>query len=263
MQLRIMILCAVVGTVVTVGFQLAAPDNLVIWSADFESGDISQWYYRSPVPDSNLVSLSIASSGGGGMFNSGVADSVPSTDRAHSGAWSLKMTIATPPESGTRFFRWREPQMFPKLIYTAWYYLPQQYSVATYWNIMQWKSARYSDQNDPFFVLNIGNRRDGSMFLYLYDCRQRKGYSQAVTNLPIGQWVRIDASYACAGDQTGRISIWQDRALLIDVPGVQTRYPNGDCEWSVNNYSDKIDPSPTVIYLDDASISLEKEASIR
>ena len=196
------------------------------------------------------------------MFNSGIADAVLSPDQAHSGTWSLKMTIATPPESGARFFRWGESQKFPELFYTAWYYFPRQYRVANYWNVMQWKSAAENGRNDPFFVLDIGNRRDGSMFLYLYDCRKRQGYSQTLADMPAGRWVRVDAYYACAGDQSGRVMIWQDGALLIDVGQVETRYANGNCQWSVNNYSDKIDPSPAVIYLDDAEISLKKETGI-
>ena len=57
----------------------------------------------------------------------------------------------------------------------------------------------------------------------------------------------------CAGDTSGQFSVWQDGVQIYDFPNVQTRY--GDGEWSVNNYSDGISPSPVITYMDDAVIS--------
>jgi hypothetical protein len=37
---------------------------------------------------------------------------------------------------------------------------------------------------------------------------------------------------------------------------VQTRYPDGNCAWSVNNYSTSLKPSAATIYVDDAAICL-------
>jgi hypothetical protein len=155
-------------------------------------------------------------------------------------------------------FRWAEPRAYPALYYQAWYYFPQQYSVAQWWNVMQWKSQRdNTSTNDPFFVLNVGNRPDGSLYCYLYDWQTKRSYHQTVKNIPIGQWLQIQAFYSCAGDGTGRITIWQDGVLLFDIPNVQTRYSDGDCQWSVNNYSDAIKPQPVTIYVDDAAITLQ------
>ena len=154
------------------------------------------------------------------------------------------MTISTPPESGTRMFRWLEPQNNDRLRYSAWYYFPRRYSVGSYWNVFQWKSRRSSGQNDPFFILNVGNRSDGEMYFYLYNWQKRQGFSQSVKNLPIGRWFKVEAEYACAADGTGRVTFWQDGVQLFDVPNVQTRYPDGDCEWSVNNYSEGAQPLP-------------------
>jgi hypothetical protein len=210
----------------------------IIWSADHEGGNMDQW---------NLSS-------GGGEFNSGIGESVISTERAHTGRYGVRMNITTPPESGTRMFRWYEPQRNPRLQYSAWFYFPERYSVGTYWNIFQWKSKRSSSQIDPFFVLNIGNRSDGSMFLYLYDWQNRRAYSQSVRNLPVDQWVKIEAYYQCAGDSTGRVTFWQDGTQLFDLQNVRTRYSDGDCQWSIDNYSSGLSPSPAVIYADDAQI---------
>jgi hypothetical protein len=42
----------------------------------------------------------------------------------------------------------------------------------------------------------------------------------------------------------------------MDVSSVHTRYADGNCEWSVNNYSASLTPNPAIIYVDDAAICL-------
>jgi len=217
----------------------------VLWSADFEKGDTSQWYFPSAGADGNE---------GGGTFNSGTAESVPSTEHAHTGRWGLKMTILAPPESGTRMFRWREPIKWSELYYTVWYYFPRKYSVANYWNVLQWKSKNSSGTTDPFFVLNVADRPDGSMYFRLYDWQAGRTHSQSLTNIPVGRWFRVDAHYVCAADDSGAVTIWQDDSVQFDLRNLPTRYAGGECHWSVDNYSDNIWPSPAVIYVDDVAI---------
>ncbi len=217
----------------------------VLWSADHETGDISQWYIPSTGPVGDY---------GGGLYLTGTAGSAASQEQARAGGWGLKMTITTPPESAARMFRWREPRTFPALYYSVWYFFPQRYSVGLYWNVLQWKSLRPAGANDPFFILNVGNRSNGAMYFYLYNWQSGQEFTQSVKNIPAGQWFKVDAFYQCAGDGTGRVAIWQDDTLLFDLPNVQTRYADGDCQWSVNNYSNGVSPTPAVIYIDDAAI---------
>jgi polysaccharide lyase-like protein len=220
----------------------------VLWSAGFETGDTSEWY---------APSTRARGSYGGGEYNSGLGNSEVSQEFVHSGSWALKMTIDTSIESGTRMFRWQEPQSESRLRYSAWHYFPKQYRVGQYWNIIQWKSKTGRGRNDPFFILNVGNRPDGSMYFYVYDWQRRRSYSQEHLNLPVGKWFRLEAYYQCTGDDTGQVTFWQDGQLLIDISNVQTRYPNGDCQWSINNYSDGLSPAVATTYIDDASISTD------
>jgi hypothetical protein len=231
------------------GFAMQANNVTVLWSSDFENSNSSQWYFPSTTRDGNA---------GGGEFDSGTGWSVASQDYVHSGAWSLKMTITAPPQSGTQMFRWLEPGSYKDLYYSIWYYFPQPYQVASYWNIFQWKSRMSSTgQIDPFFILNVGNRQDGTMFLYLYDWQKRQSYTQTLKDVPVGQWFNVTAHYVCAGDNTGHITFWQDGTQLFDASNVQTRYSDGDCQWSIDNYSDGIAPAPAVLYIDDAKIFLQ------
>jgi hypothetical protein len=220
----------------------AAAQN-VLWSAGMEKGNLSEW-------SSNQC---------GGEYNSGVSDTQAITRRANTGAWSARMEITTPssPTSGTRLFRWCEPRNHPKLYYSAWYFLSQRYDVPNYWNVWQWKS-KTSNRNDPFFIVNIGNRSNNNMYFYLYDWKNRKSHSQSVADVPVGRWFQVEGYYQCAANNTGRVTIWQDGKLLFDVQNVRTRYDTGDCQWSVDNYSDMLEPTRSSIYIDDAAIGLQK-----
>src|SRR5438270_4104072 len=79
----------------------------VLWSADMETGDLSQWS-RPDVPG--------GPNAGGGLFDSGTATaSVDVVSPAHTGMHSAKLYINTlkPAEvstSGARLFRWLEPE---------------------------------------------------------------------------------------------------------------------------------------------------------
>lgn len=227
-----------------------ASSGSVLWSADHETGDTSQWYFPSTRAEGNF---------GGGEYDNGNASVAPSKEQAHSGLWSLKMSMSAPSpqgvNSGARMFRWAESQANNELYYSVWYYFPKTYSVANWWNVFQWKS-RHGEKGsvDPFFIVNVGNRPNGEMYLYLYDWQQRQSYSQVSTNIPIGRWFQVRAFYRCSPD-AGEVTIWQDGTLLAHLQGVRTRYSDGDCQWSVDNYSDSVKPAPAVIYIDDALIS--------
>ena len=240
----------VTGTISPSG---SRPSGSVLWSADMETGDLSQWS-RPDIPG--------GPNAGGGVFDSGTAiASVDVVSLAHSGIHSAKLfinTLSSPgiATSGARLFRWLEPESHSELYYSAWYFFPQRYipnGNPPWWNVFQWKSKR-RDTSDPFFALNVGTRADGSMFFYLYNQNSKTSYSQAIKNIPDGQWTRVEAFYKCAADKTGHVTFWQDGAQIFDVPDVQTRYPDGTCAWSVNNYSASLNPPTATIYIDDAAI---------
>ncbi len=218
----------------------------VIWSAGVEAGSLAEWWLPSTYQGGN---------NGGGEYNSGIADTVASQDYAHTGSWSAKMTVTTPssPSSGTRMFRWLESQTYPALFYSAWFYIPARYVPVEYWNLFQWKS-KHAAGVDPFFVLNIGNRADGTMYFYLWDWQRSKQYEQTVKNVPVGQWFKVEGFYQCAPDSTGHVTLWQDGTKLFDVTGLSTRYADGVCQWSVDNYSNGLSPATATIYIDDLAI---------
>jgi Polysaccharide lyase len=227
--------------------------STVLWRADHETGNLSQW---------------TISGTHGGTYNSGDATTVASSNVAHSGIYSCKMTIDTSSvESGCRQFRHEESLTGNPYYYSVWYYIPVYYSAVNYWNVFQFKSET-STKNDPFWVLDLMPRETtGAMHLLLRwkgvvggpfvtdTSTGTKYFDQTIKDVPIARWFLVEAFLEQASDFTGRLTVWQDNVQLWDMVNVKTKYPGGDQRWSVNNYSDKINPNPTTIYIDDATVS--------
>lgn len=222
--------------------RVADLQSMVVWKAGMETGDLSEW--ESPGRPNE----------GGGEFNSDGGDAIVTTEVARTGTWSAKLILAEG-SGGTRLFRWREPRAYEEAYYTAWFFFPTVYRPNEWWNIFQFKSST-SSRNDPFWSLTVGNRPDGSMYLYLRDSRHERSFTQDVVDVPVGVWVQITCFLHQSAQDTGELRCWQDGILLWDLSGISTKYPDGDNAWSVNNYSSGASPVPTVIYVDDASISL-------
>jgi hypothetical protein len=213
---------------------------------------------------------------GGGEYNRGTeADVAPSKDFAHTGSWSAKLTMTakdpsdTSGANGAKIYRWNEQKQNRELYYSIWYYFPQRYALIPYgWtNWTQWRSQIIGGANDPFFILDMLNRKDtGAMYFVLtwwpgltiegpFPGQTGGRTWPSAINIPVGQWFHIEARYVCAGDFTGAVQVWQDGVEIFNLNGVKTRYSNGDCQWSVDNYGKGITPSNVVIYVDDAAIS--------
>jgi hypothetical protein len=234
------LLAAVCAAVLLAGCvaQAASGRGAVVWSASHEDGTLNDWYRAD----------------GGGEFDSGNANAVADTTHAHTGRWAAKLTITAPSESGTRLFRWNESRRDDKATYCAWYYFPEVVRPSTYWNVFQFKS-RHPAGNDPFWVVNVGNRSDGTMYLYLYDWQLRRGYQQSVKNITPRVWTKICAYLDQGSNNDGEIEVSQDGKVLWDLAHVDTKYADGNDEWSVNNYSDDVGGTRS-IWVDDASITV-------
>jgi hypothetical protein len=102
------------------------------------------------------------------------------------------------------------------------------------------------------------------MVLYLYDSISGASYSDAVSGdpppIPVGEWIHLEVLLRQSQTEDGQIELWQDGTLLYDIRDVQTTLSD-NVQWSVNNYSDRLDPPNVTIYIDDASISIPPEGT--
>jgi hypothetical protein len=221
---------------------VARIQSQMLWYADPQAHDLSPWETNE----------------GGGVFNTGTGTATVDGDVKHNSDAAIRLTITQADgkhgNQAVRLFRWEETHQHQQAYFSVWYLFPQRYRPAEYWNVFQWKS-KTQNSDDPFWILNVGNRPDGKMYFYLYDWQHGKSYVQDEVDIAEGQWIHVEAFYRIASDNTGHVTFWQDGVELFDVPNVQTRYADGDAQWSVNNYTDNISPATATIYVSDPVIS--------
>jgi hypothetical protein len=242
--------------------------NQPLWRADFEEGDLSDWY--APCPNIRRhparVSAALCGETGGGEFHNNDGRSLARAVRAQtvgmtarSGRFIGELKILRS-SGGVRLFRWDESEHAAgsAIIYRAYYYLPERYVAPAWWNIWQWKSAQ-NGQSDPFFTLDIGTRgADGMMRLRMTDwrCITKRitdctpEYGDAAVTVPVGRWFEVKALHTCRTDRSGAIIFWQDGVEIFRAEDVQTAYPGGKCDWSVNNYNNDATAANNVLRID-------------
>ena len=219
----------------------------MIWSADTETGNLDQW---------------TTGQYGEAVFNTGTGSVTTTKDVAHSGSTSLKLTIsgANGTDQAARIFRWNDPNgnaLPASAYYSVWYYFPQNYTPSQWWNVLQFKTKSSSGSVDPIWVLNVGNRSNGNMYFYLWDAMHSQSYdASTAVDVPVGRWVHIETYFRRSTATSGQITVWQDGVKLFDLDNIQTTTSDNQ-QWSLDNYTDSIAPSSTVIYADDAEISTE------
>ena len=226
-----------------------------VWSADHETGDMSQW------PGATL-----------GWDDPGCTYHGVSSDYARSGSYSLKLTIDIPAggKAGCRQARTEETQAGNTYVYEVSYLLPQPVLTLTgHWNVFQFKSKCATCSNsDPIWTIDfqgdplrpvlqwkgsahgIAGPREGDGVTGQIE------YPNILSTVPIGSWTTLTVYLHQSSDYDGRIIVWQDGLKLYEISGIRTEYPTGDSRWSVNNYSNGLTVNPYTLYLDDASISV-------
>lgn len=227
----------------------AVSEEDVVWSADFETGDISQW---SP---------------GGGFIKQGSSGKVDIiTSPVHSGKYAAALSINTSEPSSTGnqaayLFRWQD---LPgkEYYYSAWYYIPSNINPGSWWNIFQWKSM-HSSGNDPMIVLDAINYSSGQTGLVMYwradnETLRKRWTQENLKPIPRDTWFQIEGYYKQSTLQDGHVTVWQDGVKIFDVKNLQTALSEDTVHWSINNYTSNITPPNTTIYVDDAVISKTK-----
>lgn len=219
----------------------------VLWSATFESNSFNEW---TAVPGR-----------GAEAFPEPRDSIVVSSDQAHSGTYSVKMTIDTSvagEQQNTLLSRVGDLPV--EGYYSAWYYLPNAVTVGTYWVIFKFRLR--TDANDAlttteFYDLDLVNSSPGQMSLVLYDhISQFHEIPLDVPHpaVPVGRWFQIESYYRNAQDNTGRITFWLDGQQIIDING-HAMAPTPWIEWEVCSIGEDLAPSPAVIYADDCALS--------
>ncbi|MEO6603639.1 MAG: hypothetical protein ABIQ16_27395 [Polyangiaceae bacterium] len=216
----------------------------VTWATSHESGTLDDW----SLPP------------GGGIFpGTATLDAVGiAAGPAHSGQYSLKISDGdTNDMDGPGVYRELvDPE---EAYYSAWYYLPTSYLTKSQWTIQKFRSRSTSDPNEVNHGhdLNLRTLPGGETILYVYS--HDPSYLQApLANppafVPVLQWFHLEVLFRPRTDETGRLLVWLDDRLVYDLENRRTA-DSSDVLWSPCSVGEDVQPSPKVIYVDDAAIS--------
>jgi hypothetical protein len=236
----------------------------VIWSTDFESGDLSAW---SAAPGTGGSYLSFTDAGAdAGALNPSIT---LSTEQHHSGDHSLKIaslaSIPDPgplPAGGGGVYK---EGLFPEnAYYSAWYYVPRPYVTTTNWNILRFRGVVDADAGvdgglSNLLDLNLISQGDGSMTLSLTDARHQYltlGLPDPVPIVPIGRWFQIECFYRNTTDPTGRLTIWLDGVQIYDI--VRPTGPSAAVYFTPCSLVYEMVPTDAELYVDDVAISFSR-----
>jgi hypothetical protein len=223
----------------------------ILWHSDFEVGNLSEW----------------TSDGKGGISQSSAPqDPTIVTTPTHANS-SRAAQFVISPQNGmvSANYVYRQPTPV-EAYYSAWFYIPDAYSTTSYWNIMHFPVSTTGDDRalTDGWDLDLGTRSDGQLIAYIYQfgipnfsTASRHDDGTAAPPVPTRQWVHFEVFFRIAADATGRVALWQDGALVIDVDGVPTA-PTPFLRWAVGSAAIDITPSPATIYIDDAAISTSR-----
>jgi hypothetical protein len=221
----------------------------ISWSASFETSDFSEWEGDSQ----------------GGSYSSAGGSSSPSTEQAHTGTGSAKLTIN--PRNGivedVYLFRGTSssPPAEPEAYYGVWFFIPKPYVASFYWNIFHFLYGATQDRQGGvmnLWDLSLRSNTAGDLVPYAYDFIARQQHDEPVPiPVPVGKWFHIEILFRLAADPTGRVAVWQDGVLVLDVNDVVSA-PTPWIQWSIGSASYDITSTPADLYIDDVTLSLSR-----
>lgn len=227
------------------------------WSADFETGDLSQWSKLSTFEPftggpTSSAEAGVASTFTGAQWKSSDAELMVVSSPTHSGHFAVRSAIyATGSVSYARLYR--SGTLPPEAYYRVWMYIPASYTIKSYWNLFEFQGR--NDPADPASQVYLWSLDLSSQLtFYVWDGLHSRQLNPPVPSAaPIGRWFRVEAYIRQATDNSGEVKFWIDGALLLDTGPVST-VTSDWLYWAVGGAAPNIAEQPAEVFLDDAAI---------
>jgi hypothetical protein len=217
----------------------------VLWTAEFETNDLSEWLNA---PGGSVTVLPAQNA------------AEVSPERVHRGGFAARLTIDASAGAGQQTISLsRKGDLPAEGYYSAWYYLPQTTTVAVYWVVFKIRRRDVADDattEHELFDVDLVSMPTGEMGLQLYDHRVAATVPLLRPDavVPVGVWFQLEAFYRNAADATGHFTLWLDGVEIADLGGSATSQAPW-VEWAVVSVGDSLDPSTAVVYVDDCAVS--------
>ncbi len=222
----------------------------LLWTADQETGTLEQW-----TRDGQGEAVEPRTPG------SDEASSItPSTVVAHSGSYALELVNPT---------GWSQDYEGPSLYhalgpesdayYSAWFLLPEDYRIEPHLTLLRLRS-RDPATGDLFNgeELQLRSLPSGGYVLQVFSNHNnflREPIADPAPLVQAKRWFQIEARFE--PQSSGRLRVWLDGLLFYDLP----RRPGAagsEIAFTVCNVAQTAEPSPVIVYVDDAAVSLSR-----
>ena len=220
----------------------------LIWSATHETGDLSEWALGSP-----------AGSVGGSTADAPDANVEISTDFAHSGKYSVKLSNGAVGNIRTARL-WHQGNFAKEAFYSAWYYLPRSYQTKVNWIIMQFRTPT----DDPtvisqFLDVELRSLPGGELIVSIYDHRPqylRLPTADPAVVVPVERWFQIEVFFRNVPDDSGQFTLWIDGKLNYNIAS-RPMASDPTLYWTPCSVTGDLAPTQSELYVDDAAISYD------
>ncbi|HEY2406491.1 MAG TPA: heparin lyase I family protein [Polyangiaceae bacterium] len=237
-------LCACTAKPVDLGRD---PD--ILWWTDHETGTLSDWQqgsYSEWLQDGGALAVD--------------------TVQARSGRFALDATAAAASAGATSAAMLLRTGDLPEsAYYSAWFYVPTAIASADYWLIFKFRSRTPADAGAMDVELwDVDLTPQASdvqirVFHHTSDSQATAGTQVdpiAPMPIPLGRWFQVEAFLRAVDDDSGRLTLWQDGALLYDIQGPSA--PSSYVQWSAGSAAEALSSGQAKVYVDDAAISLRQ-----
>lgn len=242
-------LALALGGALTFGCGEAHLGSNVLWSDDFESGDLSAW---------------TANDEGDTRANEGSAVEVTS-EVARRGRYALRLRANTEGVSGGGAAAQKRFAAPEPAYYSAWFYVPEDIQNRTSsWNIMAFDSIDPLDPEEPEKVwsgihLNLRRLPNGELALLVF--HNDRAYLQAPLAAPaataqLRKWFHLEARFALSTED-GEIAVWLDGEPVYRFTGRPTGV-GSVLQFSVSHSGRRLEPVVSELFVDDVMVSRDR-----
>jgi polysaccharide lyase-like protein len=239
------------------------PLPLLVWSASMETGNLGEW--------SGIVNSGSANSVAVTAFSAGIP--------AKTGNWVMRQSV-NGSIGGTRMMSYPGMDALARAgttFYVSWWdYYPAKITFGPFdmFSIFQIDSRDSNGVYSPIWDLDLNGSNFTLQLVWSPNNKAPPGphagesgkrYHTSTQAIPVGQWVFFEVMIKPSADFTGAVKIWLNGAVVFDLTGVKTRFPDvgvgGYMYTEHNAYGSGLTPTPAVHYVDDVTVSLGRMPS--
>lgn len=217
----------------------------LIFSADHENGsNLTQW---DEGPDADA----------GGYYADPNAE-LPSfsTERAHSGEGSAKMTIDSTSGQGVIARLYRRIASDGAAYYTAWFFLEEDHTPDGWWSIFLFRAVQERSKSIDLWSVDLVRTAADKLTVAVYDHANQETLSAPGNpEVPVGQWFQLQAYLQVAPSQPSQLGLWLDGVQFLQLNDTTTPPAEQSLYWVIGNGAARLNPAVSTVYVDDAQIS--------